>query len=252
MTRATGARLVIGFSLCIAAAEAVVAFVDPLAGAIAHAALLGALVNVHALAPGPAREDPVLRAVLALTLVPLLRLISFALAIDDDVWTHALAGVPLALALVLVLRQSGASGIVAARGEGRPLAAAGIAAAGVPLGLLGYLILDVEARADDPPLVLATAVGVSFVFGGVLEEVLFRGVLQRDLGAALGRSGVAVACLLYAAVYFGSRSDDYAALHALLGVAFAAARAATGSVAGAALAHGIMASGMLVLWPLVL
>ena len=128
---------------------------------------------------------------------------------------------------------------------------AGIAAAGLPLGLLAYLIVrphPVEAGFG------ATAVAGLAValLAGAGEELLLRGLLQPLLLRAAGTAGLAWTAGLSAALYAGSRSAATVALAAALSAAAGRAARRGGSIAGVGLAHGLLVAGALVVWPVLL
>jgi hypothetical protein len=68
----------------------------------------------------------------------------------------------------------------------------------------------------------------------------------------LGGASVALADLLFAATYLGSGSTPYIVLMATFGLTCGCWVRHTGSVAGAAVGHGLFAAGLLVIWPVIL
>src|SRR4051794_27872667 len=99
--------LILGAVVALVVAEAVVTFVGPATGAVAHAALLLVLLTVWV---GAGEHT-----VLVLALVPMGRVTSLALTTDSDAAAaHALAGLPLLLAVGWLLKDR-----LAARGDDR-------------------------------------------------------------------------------------------------------------------------------------
>jgi len=252
----------------IVLAELLVAFVDPLAGALVDAVVLLAIANhLVALRPEAAAYSPdeagapddVLRA---LALVAILRLTSLALPLGDvpEAYWPLIAGVPPAVATVLattphplreVLRPAPAQLGRIARASRWELQLGLLA--GVLLGLLGYAVIQPPPLATTAswPRLVAASIGV-VLFAGVLEEVIFRGLLQSALRRALGRAGVLVGCGLFAAVYLGTDSFAAIAFFAVVGLVFALQVERTRSLLAVAVAHGVLSLGLLVVWPLAL
>jgi membrane protease YdiL (CAAX protease family) len=135
----------------------------------------------------------------------------------------------------------------------------------VTIGTLGNLLIPTSDRAGHavtagapPPwwALVALAVGVVFV-GPLVEEVVFRGVIQRFLGE---RVGVAAAIAATTALFAALHVPQYGGLAAGLGLAVPTAVIVvdstlwgllyerTGSVVAPALAHGSSNALALVLW----
>jgi uncharacterized protein len=230
-------REVFGAVVALTVAEALVAFVGPVTGAIVHAALLLVLLTAW-VSDGD-------RTLLVLALVPMGRVTSLALTLDSDAASaRALAGLPLLLAVGWLVRDLPA----ARRGDRRPPSWQGVAVAlsGIPLGLAVYLLLDL------PPVggSVVVAAPVLFVFGGVLEELLFRGLVQPSVsGWWSGIAGVVLADVLFAAAYLPTRNGELVLVMASLGLGAGLYVRRTGSLVPVAVAHGLLAAGALAVWP---
>jgi membrane protease YdiL (CAAX protease family) len=255
------------YAAAITAAEVLAAFVGAVPAAALDAALLVALVTqylLHAEDPTPARA----RIFAALTLVPLLRLSTLAMAPADPLLFHVVspapslhvgramsgllrpevAGIPLLMATILaarVLRLQGVLPISEMRDRSQwCFALAAIAVAGAVTPVLGLgRITDAQAARD------LTVVVVIFFFTGALEELVFRGLVQGALDAVVGGWAVPMANALFAATYLGSGSASYTLFMCAFGMTCGWWVRRTGSVAGAATAHGLLSVGLLVLWP---
>ena len=228
--------------VAIVVAEAVVAFVDPVAGAVVHAVLLLALLLRWVTAGD--------LALLVLALVPLGRVTSLALTPDDaGPGAYALTGLPLLVAVVWTAR-----GLAADRKLrwGWPAwHAIAVALCGIPLGLLVDAVLHLPGVAGGTVAVTAVVVTavVVFVFAGVLEELLFRGLVQRVLTGPFGVWGVVLADLLFAAAYLPTRNAGLVAVMAVAGLGAGFYVRRTGGLAAVAIAHGLLAAGALAVWP---
>jgi membrane protease YdiL (CAAX protease family) len=247
--RAGGLRaLAAVYCMLIVAGMAVGAALGAVATAVLDSILLVALIDHFVIGSRIRRAT---RLLPALALVPLLQLASLALAVRSPLVSLSAAGAPILLATTLAAREAGLFPLLRI-GDFRRFDQWAPAMAAVPLGAAGVFLFGSHPLQRGAPwdLVLAGCV-VVFIFAGLLEELVFRGVIQRALGS-LGASSVLFANLLFTAVYLASGSV-VAVLVAAGGGALAGWwTRRTGSVAGAALAHGVLAAGYLVLWPALL
>jgi membrane protease YdiL (CAAX protease family) len=204
----------------------------------------------------------------ALTLVPLLRLSTLAIAPGDPLLFHVVlpapslhlgsdmsgllrpevAGIPLLMATILASRVLSLQGLLA-MSEMRDrsqwcFTLVAIAAAAVATPVLGLgRITDAHSAQE------FTVVVVIFFFTGALEELVFRGLVQGALDAVVGGWAVPLVNALFTATYLGSGSAAYTLFMCAFGMTCGWWVRRTGSVAGAATGHGLLAVGLLVLWP---
>jgi membrane protease YdiL (CAAX protease family) len=226
--------------LAVVAAESLVAFVDPVAGALAHGLLLVVFVLRWVLA-----EEA---TILVLALAPLGRLTSLALTPQYyEPATYVLTGLPLLLAVLWMSR--GFPGPLE-QAQPAPASAVAVALAGVPLGWVAHAFLELPVL-DDPDAALTIAVGVpaTFLFAGVLEELFFRGLVLRTLERPFGVWAVVLADVLFVAAYLPVRDPGVLAFMAVVGLAFGEYVRRTRLLAPVAIAHGLMAAGALVVFP---
>lgn len=240
-----GRPAVVGVGAYVAAliaGEALAAFAAPAAAAGLEGAVLLALV-AHRMA-GAGRAA---RVYAALAVIPVLRLAGLAAATGDRVVVLIVAGVPVLVAVVLAARTLELPGVLwmhemRRRSQWQPALAVLCLAAAIPL----HTTPLIAGRAL-PALVGAGL--VAFVFAGVLEELVYRGIVQGALEPLLGGWSVPVADLLFTAAYLGSGAAVYTAFMAVFGLACGWWVRRTRSLAGAALAHGALAAWLLVVHP---
>ena len=237
-----GARgTVLAVVAAIAVMEGVVAFVDPVVGAVGHALVLLAVLLRWVLAGQV--------TLLVLALVPLGRLTSLALTPENyGTAGYVLTAIPLLAAVLWMWRDLGWP----VRPEaGRPAwPSVAVALSGIPLGWAAANLFEVPYLPDRKSLlvILVTAITV-FVFVGVLEEVLFRGLVQRFLAGPFGAWAFIVADVLFTAAYLPSRDAGLIAYMALVGLGFGYFVQRTGGLWAVATAHGLLAAGAVAVWP---
>lgn len=112
---------------------------------------------------------------------------------------------------------------------------------GVAISVAGYLIL----RPD--PLILVTRLEpallpalVILFFSGFAEEFLYRGLIQRAAVDLFGAWGIVFAALVFAIMHMTWLSLPFVALAFITGLIFGWIVLRTGSILGAALAHGLI------------
>jgi membrane protease YdiL (CAAX protease family) len=241
--------------VAIIGAEALIAFVDPLIGVALDAAIVAALAgHRYVFAPRGTRapSSAIALACLALSLLPILRLLSLTLPARRllEITWYELVGAPILAVLVMLCRLDADLLRLVRVPRDIPVQVA-IALTGVPLGLLGYLITQerpLESGSDARDFVLAPLILI--VFSGVMEELLFRGALTVTLERIWGRwVGLAGATLLFAAFHLDTEHLAYVPFAAAYGLAFGLAVRRTGSLAGVAMAHGLLTVGLIIVWP---
>jgi membrane protease YdiL (CAAX protease family) len=212
----------------LAAGELLVADGRLLAAAMVDAVLLLALVNAAAQRP----------ALAALAVVPLVRLLALVMPLGNVAppYWNALVGVPAATAIVATARSLGLTrrefGLRRA-----PLAPQlAVAATGVPLGLAAYVAL----RPADAPYAAAAVAAV--VAAGIVEELLFRGLLQRTGGPLLATAAYGVCAI-------ASGSAWFVLVAVVTGAWFSYAVARHRCLWGVIGAHALAAAGLVLAWP---
>lgn len=236
-----GAVVAVSCGAAIAAAELSGSAFGAIPGAVVDAALASVLLTLFAWRPaaGVARLLPVL------ALVALIRPISLAAVVPrmSPLAWYALAGLPLLVYAVLTARLISEPARELHLRIRRPAAEAAVAAAGLLAGFAGYLLLRPMPLLTHPsPIGYVAMFAILGVFGGLLEELIFRGLVLGASIKALGGTGraTAFAALLSMALYWGSGSIPYMLLMAVVGGAMGLALTRGASLWGIALSHGLM------------
>jgi membrane protease YdiL (CAAX protease family)/DNA-binding NarL/FixJ family response regulator len=236
-------------------AELVAAIFDSRLGLLIHAGLLLAAFFHGANVPaGPERSF-----LWTLWLAPLTRIYGlaqpFAGATPLTWW--ALTTVPMAVAGLVAMKLAGQSprdaGLIPSMREA-PIAVF-MVPVGLAVGVLMYLLLEPRSLGQEQAFGGAVLVALIAIMNpGIVDEVVFRGVLQRGSSSVLGTGfGIVYVSLFYATVMPAGLVERGSltaiAVMFLLGLVFAAVTARTGSVLSAAVGHASLALGLFVMAP---
>ena len=123
---------------------------------------------------------------------------------------------------------------------------------GLGLGYLEYRILH------PTPLALSFTLGsiwlpalILLLFTGLLEELIFRGLLQRASQALLGNLGPVYVSLAFAVLHIGYRSLADIAFVFAVGLLFSLVSGRSRSIWGVTLAHGLTNISLFLVFPFI-
>ncbi|MFC1936731.1 type II CAAX prenyl endopeptidase Rce1 family protein [Chloroflexota bacterium] len=221
----------------IAVAEVLTALREPRSGLVIHGFTLVALL-VHG---GIERRMPTRRFIFALTLAPLIRLLSLSLPLGDQplliwyMWVGALVFLATFFSGYVLEFNLDRIGLNAKK---LPLQIV-FGLTGIVTGVIEYLILFPDPLI--PELTLAELIWPAFIlliFTGVLEEIVFRGLIQEAALVKMGRFGLTYVALLFAVLHVGYNSFSDIIFVFAVGFLFGYFVMKTGSLLGVSLAHG--------------
>lgn len=226
------------YLVLIIAAEVITSFVGPQFGLVFHASLLvGFMLHVGIGRPGPDRN-----LVLALTLAPLIRLLSLTMPLGKlpELAWYPIIAIPLTAASWQIIRLVQVSRRDLGLCWGRLTRQFAIAGCGLVIGALEYTILTPQPLAAISSWVtFASAALVLMLSTGFVEELIFRGLLLSMALSAMKRWALIYVSLLFAALHIGHRSPSNLLLVFTVGMFFAVVAHRSGSILGVALAHGL-------------
>ena len=196
-------------------------------------------VNVYLFSPAL----PHRRVLLAILLLPLIRILSLTIpskAVPQLTW-YAGIGIPLAAAVVLAIwaAQPPLSWVV---GKGLlSLKQFLFGLLGIPLGLIMFRLSQPSPiPVQGNPVLVTMGIVIFILVTAVLEEFIFRYVLLNSLAEVYGGLGVWLAALIYASMFLGSRIQGGIIAPGLIGLAFSFWTSRTKSIWGVVLAHSIL------------
>lgn len=241
------------YFLAIASAELLTVYLQPLVGVVCHGAILVALLTQSAFAAESGQRN----LTLALGLVPLIRIVSLSLPLVQvpQIYWYPLIYAPLLAATVAVMWITGLKandvGLVSREWPFQILV--GITS-GLAYGILEYMILRPEPLVTGLTLQQIWLPAVILLAGtGFVEELMFRGVLQRLAEPAMGSwGGIIYVSLIFTTLHLGffSLLDLFFVLLVALFFSYAVKR--TGSLIGVTLSHGIANILLYLVMPFVL
>lgn len=221
----------------VTAAEIVTAFLGASAGVASNAILLLLLLLHSSLA-----RDPYRRLYLALTLAPLIRIVSLSMPFTEmqQVYWYPIAAVPLFIGVLISIRTLRLRRSDVGLTVGSPISQGLVALTGVGFGAIEYLILQPDALVSDFSAGVMVLMSLMFlVCTGLLEELAFRGVIQSTAEQALGGRGWVYTATLFSVLYIGYRDPAQWLFALLVGLYFGWVVRRTRSILGVVLAHGM-------------
>ncbi|MCL0052924.1 CPBP family intramembrane metalloprotease [Dehalococcoidales bacterium] len=226
------------YLVAIAVAEVITVFYLPLAGIICHMVILVALI-VHAVAT----RYPHRPLLLSLALVPLVRIISLCMPLANIplIWWFPIIYAPLLAAAMVVMRLLDYSREqVGLTVKWFPVQLV-VGLTGVVFGIAEYFILRPEAMiAELTWQAIWLPAVILLLCTGFVEELIFRGVLQRAALEALGGWGIVYISLIFATLHIGFLSWINVVFVFVIALFFGWVVKKTGSLLGVSLSHGII------------
>lgn len=247
-------QLAAAYLVALAVAELVTTLVSPVGGVVIHLAILGSLL-VQAARATTSRERNFFST---LMLCPLIRIVSMGMPLGSlpQIWWYALTALPLLAAAGVLLHSlplaPASVGLRLPELRDWPLTLA-VAASGAGLGWIEYQILPTST-----PLAPSLAIGalilpsvILLIGTGLMEEVVFRGLLQTMATELLGVwPGIIYVSLLFATLHTGHRSLLDVLFVFPVAIYFSLVVRRTGTLVGVSLAHGLTNIMLFIVLPL--
>jgi uncharacterized protein len=240
------------YFVVIVIAECLTIFVFPLAGIVSYSLIMIVFIIQSVFIQNSNQRN----LLLALSLVPLVRILSLALPLGQLslVFRFPLIYAPLLAATIAVMWATGLR--PAETGINLrywPYQVAGGVIAGFGIGITEYLIIGTSPLINTFSLEAIWLPALLIIIStGLVEELMFRGVLQKLSEAAMGRQGIIYISLLFAILHLGFYSWQDVVFVFLVALFFAAIVKRTGSLLGAILAHGIANTTLFLIAPFIL
>lgn len=232
-------------------AELLTTLVEPVSGLAIHSFTLIAIL-IHGAVERNQRNR---RFLLSLALAPLIRLLSLSLPLAGrpQVDWYLYVGALVFVAAYFSFRITGLTakriGINLKNLWVQPF----IGLIGIGLGYLEYIILRPEPLIEEltwanliwPAIILT-------IFTGLLEEIVFRGIIQEASLASYGKFGITYGAILFAVLHIGYGSFIDVLFVFSVAMLFGILVQKTGSLVGVTIAHALTNIGLLLVFPFLL
>ena len=239
------------YLLAITAAQVVSAFYVPVWGILCQTVVLTVIIVRSILADRHLNQ----RVLLPLVLVPLLRIISLAMPLNDipPIMLYYLSCVLVYVAAVWVVRILGYTSAQVGINLRQAPTQLIVAFTGITFGIAEYFILIPEPMIVEltlqeiwlPALIL-------LVSTGFMVEFVFRGVLQNGITEVFGGWGIVYVSLLFTVTYIGFLPLIDLILIFVVALLFGYVVRKTGSIVGVALSRGIWNIALYLIVPFLL
>lgn len=233
----------------IAVAEIETGLFDIRWGLLLHSLILLAL-PVHAVV---ARDKPYHRLLICLVVAPLIRVMSLTLPLigfPTEYW-YLIVSIPVFTSTFMIAQMLGYTrndlGLVWRNSRAQII----IACTGPFLGWTEGHILTVQSLAAVPTFAaMAPPILILVVSTGFMEEVVFRGLLQRAAYGLFFDDGILYVSLLFAVLHTGYRSWEDSIFVFCVGLLYSIAVRRSGAIFGTTASHGSSNVVLYVIMPL--
>jgi len=240
------------YFIAITVAELLTVYVYPLVGVIIYSMMLIAFIVQSVFISDIKQRN----LVLALCLVPIVRILSLSMPLSQLslVFRFPIIYLPLLGATIAVMWATGLKPLdVGLTFRYWPWQVLAGIVSGIAIGVTEYVILRPSPLINSfswqeawlPALILILSTGF-------VEELMFRGVLQRHAESMLGRHGIIYISLIFAILHLGFYSWVDVTFVFLVALFFAAMVKRTGSLFGAILSHGVANTVLFLVAPFIL
>jgi membrane protease YdiL (CAAX protease family) len=239
----------LGFALAVAQAVTLVS--GPTVGLLAESLVLGGFLGLSVIqGPGPQQ-----RLTLALAILPLVSILTLAVpaAIVPPVFWYLEIGLATFEAIVLVMRRLDLTfrDVGVQRAPIPDILMTG--AVGAALAVPAYVIAGPLSLGQSGGLIgFAMASAIVIVFVGILEELLFRGLIQSVGTQLMSRGGVVLSVAATALMYSASLNLRYVLFITLVAAFFGIIARRSGSIAAPIAGHAALVWVQLVILPILL
>jgi len=244
-------RIALIYLMVITLSEAFTTLIEPRVGLGLHGLVLLALILHAALV-----NQYITRSfLLALSLVPSIRLLNLAMPLQlfPQIYWYVIVGIPLFITTFYVARIGKINRkMIGLTGQKLPFQVL-IGLTGIGLGYLEYKILHPQPLIAELRLELVWLPAlILMIFTGLLEEIIFRGLLQYNSERILGRYGLLYSSMVFTVLHLGYQSWLDLAFVFVVAIFFAWVVQRSGSILGVTLAHGLINITLFLVFPFLL
>jgi len=241
-------KIALLYLVALTVAESLATIIAPVFGLVLHALLLVAVI-VHAALFSEANRR---RFLTVFALIPLIRLMSLMLPLPNYpfIYWYGLVGAPLLLAAFVTQNSLGIRSHDVGLNGRYPLFQLLVGLTGIGLGYVEYIILRPNPLAPSPALSdIWVPMLILIFFTGLLEEWIFRGLLQLTAFENMGRLGLLFVAIVFAVMHLGYHSFWDIIFVFSVAIYFGWVTMRTGSIVGVTIAHSLTNIGLFLVFP---
>lgn len=231
-------------------AEMATYFIDEWVGMLLHFTIL-----IMLLFNGATVGEPSWRQFfLALGLVPLIRITSLAVPVEEisEIYWYIIIAIPIFTGSIMVMRSLEFDFADVGFNGRLWFLQLLVGIGGIGLGAIDYFILEPDSLISSLTFqeVLIPAI-ILIVCTGFLEELVFRGIMQRSM-QTIWKWGWVYVAFVYAVLQIGFESAPHVLFTLGVMLYFGWIVKKTGSIVGVSLAHGFLNVGLFLIFPHIL
>jgi hypothetical protein len=243
---------VIGYLLALILAETVTTYYGVKVGLAMHACILFALLLQSSMEASPNFAN-LLRSMMVLPLIRIIGLSIPMMQIKPLYW-YPIIAIPLFAASYTIMKAQGLSRKNVGLVLGSIPIQIVIASSGVFLGTIEYFILKPKPLIPvfNPEMVLFAGI-ILLVATGFAEELLFRGIIQKNAENVFGKlSGLLYTALIFTTMHIGWKSFPDLIFVFCVAIFYGYAFQKTRSLSGVTLSHGLSNTFLFIVVPFML
>ncbi len=235
------------YLMAFGAAEFVTYYITQYGGIILHFTILLVLIINSAVVQNEAQRG----LWLALGLVPLIRIVSLVIPVAEisEIYWYIIISIPVLIGAIFVMRTHNYGLDDVGLNGRKALVQILTAIAGIVLSVIDYIFLRPETLVSEftvQMMILPTL--ILLIATGFIEELVFRGVIQRE-ARVLGSWGWIYVASIYAMLQIGHGSVTHGVFTFFVAVFFGWVVKKTGSIIGVSFSHGLLNVGLYLIIP---
>lgn len=233
-------------------AELITAYGNFELGILAHVILIVLLIINSSITDSPSFSN-LLRAMIILPIIRIIGISIPALQIQPLIW-YILVSIPIFASAVILIRNQNLSMESIGLIWGKLPIQFTIALSGIIFGLVEYQILKPSSIISSPSIVTFIVASVIILIStGLAEELIFRGIIQKNAENVLGNIwGLLYASVLFTVLYIGWQSYVEIIFIFMVAIFYGYIFQRTRSIFGISLSHGITNIMLLLILPAII
>lgn len=244
--------LLIFYLLFLFVSELLTAYSNFELGLLAHVILI-VLIIINSSITDSASFSNLLRAMIILPIIRIIGISIPALQIQPLFW-YVLVSIPIFAAVVIMIKNQNLSRESIGLISGKLPLQFMVALSGIIFGMVEFVILKPSSIISSPTIITFIIASVIIVIStGFAEELIFRGIIQKNAENVLGNIwGLLYASLLFTVLYIGWQSSVEIIFIFMVAIFYGYIFQKTRSIFGISLSHGLTNIMLLLILPAII